>query len=248
MLAGETNFIKRKYLLIQTKRLKKFEKEILKSADSIVPITEVDKKYFESWGISKPYYVSPTGIQLQQYVVNHIQESPFSVFHFGSMDWLPNEEAVLWFINNVWEKILVKIPQAKFYIVGRGMSEKLRSLNKPNIVVVGKTKNAQQVYHQYSVMIVPLLSGSGMRIKMIEGMAYAKAIVSTAIGAEGIDVCPGKNCFIANTPDEFAEAVIKLLTDENIRNSIEAEARIFIEQHFENNLLVSKLVHFYKTL
>jgi glycosyltransferase involved in cell wall biosynthesis len=248
MLAQETGFFKRNYLTLQTKRLKKFEWAVLQGVDAIVPITEVDKNYFKKWGIHKPYHVSPTGIQLQQYQVNHGQELPFSVFHFGSMDWLPNEEAVWWFVNNVWDKILAKIPQAKFYVIGRGMSSKMLSLHKPNVVIVGKIEHAKKVYHQYSVMIVPLLSGSGMRIKMIEGMAYGKAIVSTTIGAEGIAVSNNINCMIADNPDAFAEAVIKVLTDGAIRQSIQKQARLFIEQHFENNFLVSKLVDFYKTL
>ena len=185
---------------------------------------------------------------MQQYEVNHSQELPFSVFHFGSMDWLPNEEAVLWFINNVWNRVLEKVPQAKFYVIGRGMSPKMSSLNKPNVIVVGKVESAQKVYHHYSTMVVPLLSGSGMRIKMIEGMAYGKAIVSTSIGAEGISVFNNRECLIADNPDEFAEAVIKALTDESVRQSLQRQARLFIEQHFENNFLVRKLVDFYKTL
>jgi len=248
MISNEGSFIKRKYLSLQTQRLKNFEKKILQSVDAIVPITEIDKAYFENWGIKKAYHVSPTGIQLQQYKVDHATELADSVFHFGSMDWMPNEEAVLWFIHHVWDKVLAKIPHAKFYVIGRGMSAKMLALNKPNVVVIGKIQNAEKVYHHYSVMVVPLLSGSGMRIKMIEGMAYAKPIVSTSIGAEGISITPAKNCLIANTPEDFANAIIEILSDKEKRNSLQQEARNFIEQNFENNTLVKKLVDFYKAL
>jgi glycosyltransferase involved in cell wall biosynthesis len=248
MRANESNLIKRKYLFLQTERLKKFEKKVLQSVDAIVPITEIDKQYFENWGVKKRYHVSPTGIQLQQYVVDHSTELPDSVFHFGSMDWMPNEEAVLWFINNVWEKVLAQVPRAKFYVIGRGMSAKITALNKPNVVIAGKIQNAEKVYHHYSVMVVPLLSGSGMRIKMIEGMAYAKPIVSTGIGAEGISVTSGKNCLLTDNPDDFAHAVIEILSDQGKRAALQKEARNFIEQNFENTGLVKKLVDFYKTL
>ncbi|HKC68138.1 MAG TPA: glycosyltransferase family 4 protein [Bacteroidia bacterium] len=248
MIANERNLLKRKYLSLQTNRLKKFEKNILQSADAIVTITDIDKNYFKYWGIKGPFHVSPTGIQLPQYQVNHAEELPNSVFHFGSMDWMPNEEAVLWFINNVWAKVLEKVPHAKFYIIGRGMSEKVLTLNKPNVVVVGKIQNAEKVYHHYSVMVVPLLSGSGMRIKMIEGMAYAKPIVSTNIGAEGIAVTGNKNCLLADDADDFANAVIEILNNTNKKNLLQNEARNFIEQHFENNFLVKQVVDFYKTL
>ena len=97
-------------------------------------------------------------------------------------------------------------------------------------------------------MVVPLLSGSGMRIKMIEGMAYAKPIVSTKIGAEGIEVTSSKNCLLADNADDFANAVIEVLSNNEKRKTLQNEARNFIEQHFENNTLVKQLVDFYKTL
>jgi glycosyltransferase involved in cell wall biosynthesis len=248
MLANEGNFVKKAYLSLQTHRLKKFEREILQSVDAIVTITDIDRQYLENWGIETPFYVSPTGIQLSHYLVNHTDELPNSVFHFGSMDWMPNEEAVLWFINNVWEKVLEKNPQAKFYVIGRGMGDKILGLNKPNVVVIGKIQNAEKVYHHYSVMVVPLLSGSGMRIKMIEGMAYAKPIVATNIGAEGIAITPNKNCILADNATDFANAVIEILNDEEKRKSLQNEARNFIEHYFENTTLVKQLVAFYKNL
>jgi len=248
MIANENNLVKKKYLSLQTKRLKKFEKNVLQNVDAIVTITDIDKQYFKQWGITTPFHVSPTGIQLPQYKVNHIEELPNSVFHFGSMDWMPNEEAVLWFINNVWDKVLDKVPQAKFYVIGRGMGDRILSLSKPNVVVIGKIQNAEKVYHHYSVMVVPLLSGSGMRIKMIEGMAYAKPIVSTGIGAEGIAVTANKTCLLANNATDFANSVIEILTSEEKKKSLQNEARLFIEQHFENNFLVKQLVDFYKNL
>ncbi|MHB8259879.1 MAG: glycosyltransferase family 4 protein [Bacteroidia bacterium] len=248
ILTNEKSLVKKKYLSLQANRLKTYEIRILQSADAIVPITEVDKIYFGKLNIHKPFHVSPTGIQLQQYKVNHQEEIPFSVFHFGSMDWMPNEEAVLWFVNNVWEMVVQKVPQAKFYIVGRGMSQRILSLNKPNVFVIGKIETAEKVYHQYSVMVVPLLSGSGMRIKMIEGMAYEKPIVSTSIGAEGIAVTSNKNCLLADNSDNFSNAVIEMLTNQDKRTSLQKEAKNFIEQNFENNTLVSHLVNFYRSL
>ena len=248
MLVNEKNFLKKIYLSLQTKRLRKFEKEVLHSVDAIVPITAIDQVYFKNWGIQTPCHVSPTGIQPENYLVNHSEELAGSVFHFGSMDWMPNEEAVLWFVNQVWDKVLKELPLAKFYIIGRGQGRQISQLNKPHVVLVGKTENAEKVYHRYDVMVVPLLSGSGMRIKMIEGMAYGKAIVSTRIGAEGIAVRSGKECILADDPDRFAQAVIALLKDKNQKERLQKEARSFIEQHFENKTLVKKLIDFYQTL
>ncbi len=248
MIDNEKNPAKKKYLALQNSRLKVFEYRVLKNADAIIPITAVDQKYFESWGIEKPFFSSPAGLLLDKYKVNHATEIPQSVFHFGSMDWMPNEEAVLWFAKNVWEKILQKVPQAKFYIVGRGISAKVASLGIPGVVVVGKTESAEKVYQAYQIMIVPLLSGSGMRIKLLEGMAYGKAIVSTSIGAEGISVTANTNCLLADDADTFANAVIELLTNEPKRKNLQEEARVFAEKNYDNTVLTSKLLNFYKSL
>jgi polysaccharide biosynthesis protein PslH len=248
MIENERSPVKKKYLSLQNKRLKKFEYQTLQSVDAVVPITSVDEVYFRAWGINKAYSSSPTGLVFDNYPIDNSKELPLSVFHFGSMDWMPNEEAVLWFTENVWEKVLQKIPQAKFYIVGRGMSQKVSSLIKPNVIVVGKTETAEKVYHNYSVMIVPLLSGSGMRIKVIEGMAYAKPIVSTSIGTEGIAVSSGKNCLLADSPDDFANAVIEILSSKEKKESLAKEARVFAEQFYDNTVLVKKLTQFYQTL
>jgi polysaccharide biosynthesis protein PslH len=248
MIENEKSPVKKIYLSLQNKRLKNFEYQTLQSVDVIVPITSVDEVYFRAWGINKAYCSSPTGLVFENYPIDNGKELPLSVFHFGSMDWMPNEEAVLWFTENVWERVLQKVPQAKFYIVGRGMSQKVSSLNKPNVIVVGKTETAEKVYHSYSVMVVPLLSGSGMRIKMIEGMAYAKPIVSTNIGAEGIAVSSGKNCLLADSPGDFANSVIEILSSREKKESLSKEARAFAEQFYDNTTLVKKLTQFYQTL
>jgi len=248
MIENEKSLLKKNYLALQNKRLKDFEFKTLQGVDAVVPITSIDETYFRKWGIDKPFCASPTGLLLDKYIINNTNEIPYSIFHFGSMDWLPNEEAVLWFVENVWEKILQKVPQAKFYILGRGMTPKILSLIKPNVVIVGKTDIAEKVYHNYSVMIVPLLSGSGMRIKMIEGMAYAKPIVSTHIGVEGIAVNPGKNCLLADTPEDFANAIVEILTSPAKKESLAKEARIFAEQFYDNTSLVKQVVNFYQTL
>ncbi len=248
ILENEKSIFKKKYIALQNKRLKQFENKILQSVDTIVPITTVDEKYFRNWGINKPFFSSPTGLMLDKYNVNHTKEIPNSVFHFGSMDWMPNEEAVLWFLENVWDLALQKIPHAKFYVVGRDMSQNILALKKPNVIIVGKSESAELVYQSYSIMVIPLLSGSGMRIKMIEGMAYAKPIVSTRIGAEGIAVTAEKNCLIADNQVDFANALAALLSNDEKRKNIGVEARKFAEQYFTNTTLVKQLIDFYKTI
>jgi polysaccharide biosynthesis protein PslH len=248
MIDNEKNPARKKYLSLQNARLRVFEYNVLKDCDAIIPITAVDQQYFESWNIAKPYFASPTGLLLGNYRVDHGAEKPMSVFHFGSMDWMPNEEAVLWFVKNAWPLVHRTLPEAKFYIVGRGMTGRVDSLDEPGVVVVGASDSADKVYHDYQVMVVPLLSGSGMRIKLVEGMAYGKAIVSTPVGAEGIPVQNGVQCLLAAVPADFARAVIELLQNGSRRAALQAEARRFAEMQYDNKKLVKQLLDFYANL
>lgn len=248
VIKGERNIVRKNYLKLQMKRLKKFEKDALQSADAIVPITDVDKNYFVNWGVKGKFHVCPAGISLADYPLKEGESVPASVFHFGSMDWIPNEEAVLWFVLEVWPLVLRRVPEASFHILGRGMGNKVLELCAPGIVVHNGTVFPGEVYRKYAVMVIPLLSGSGMRIKMLEGMAYSNAIVSTSIGAEGIPVKNGVDCIIADTPEAFSGAVAELLCNPDLREKMGKASRKFVEASFDNHKLGGELYSFYKSL
>jgi glycosyltransferase involved in cell wall biosynthesis len=125
------------------------------------------------------------------------------------------------------------------------MPQRFLKLNLPNVLVIEKVSDAASFYNENQIMLVPLLSGSGLRIKIIEGMAYGKPIVSTAIGAEGVCCTNGKNILIANSPAEFSDAVISLLNDETKRLKLEQEAGLLAEQEFDNKKVAAGLVEFY---
>lgn len=248
-LKNEKSLIKRWYLSLQTQRLKNFEMNVLNDLDAIVTITDVDKDFFQELGYKKPIYTCITGVDVSIYKQKLSQTvKPKTVFHFASMDWMPNQEAVEWFLNNCWQTIHKSVPDAKLVLAGRYMPDKLLKLNLPNVLVVEKVADSKMFYNENQIMLVPLLSGSGLRIKIIEGMAYGKPIVSTAIGAEGIKYTNGKNIMIANTPHEFSEAVIQLLTNDQMRLNLEKEAQLFAENEFDNKKVVSGLVDFYKSV
>ncbi|MFL5753082.1 MAG: glycosyltransferase family 4 protein [Bacteroidia bacterium] len=248
LIMNETDPVKKKYLGIQNKRLKKFEMEVLPAVDAIVTITEQDKNYFESLGIENKYLVSPTGIELSQYKLNTAAIEKFSLFHFGSMDWMPNVEAVEWFLDNVWSKYFADKPDYTFYIAGRNMPQNLQQLVYKNVKVISEVSDSIDFYNSKQLMLVPLLSGSGMRIKIIEGMAMGKAIISTGIGAEGIPVSHRENILIADTPAEFAESINELFANPALRENLEKNARELIRTQFNNKKLVAEVLSFYQTL
>lgn len=248
-LKNESSILKKWYLSLQTRRLKNFELKVMKDLDAIVTITDFDKTIFEKEGFKKPIYTCITGVDVEAYrtKVNDAKK-PRTIFHFASMDWMPNIEAVDWFLNNCWKNILNEVPDAKLVLAGRNMPQRLSKLIQPNVLVVEKVEDSRIFYNEHEIMLVPLLSGSGLRIKIIEGMAYGKAIVSTSVGAEGINYTHGKNILIADTPDDFARSVVELLKDETKRQTLEQGALNFAEKEFDNKKVVAGLVNFYKTI
>jgi glycosyltransferase involved in cell wall biosynthesis len=248
-ILNEKNRLKKTYLALQNKRLKKFELKVLATVDAIVPITEVDKKGFKRLGFKKPLYACITGVDVNEYQLRqNTPVKPNTIFYFGSMDWLPNQEAVMWFLDHCWPQIHKTVPEARFVIAGRGMPPELLHLSKPNVLVIENVSDGKAFFHQHQLMIVPLLSGSGLRIKIIEGMAYGKAIVSTSVGAEGINYTDKKDILIADTPATFIDAVTGLLKDGARRAELEKNATVLAHREFDNLKVVAGLVHFYKEL
>ena len=246
---NESDLIRRIYLKLQNRRLKKFELEVFSKVDAIVPITSTDETEIKKLGCSKPLFSCITGVDIRQYLEKAaVQEKNNTIFYFGSMDWLPNQEAVTWFLEHCWERIHSAVPSAKLIIAGRGMPLHFFHITRPNVSIVENVENGQVFYQQHQVMIVPLWSGSGLRIKIIEGMAHGKAIVSTTIGAEGIGYTHGNNILIADNASDFSTAVIELLNSPQKRHELELNAAEYARGEFDNEKVVTKLVSFYQQI
>jgi glycosyltransferase involved in cell wall biosynthesis len=248
-LANEKPGPKKTYLSLQAKRLKTFEEKVVKEVDAIVSITDVDGKMLQQLSPGKKGTTCITGVDPLEYAnTSGIKQKEKSVFIFSSMDWLPNIEAVNWFVSNCWNKIHKAVPECKLVIAGRNMPEQIRKMTLPNVLIVENVKSSKEFYLSHSIMLVPLLSGSGLRIKLVEGMAYGKAIVSTTVGAEGIKGLDKEKITLADGADDFANAVIGLLQDDVKRKKMEEAALKHAETHFSNEIVVKELVKFYTQL
>ena len=235
------------YLKNLSKRIRRFEKSMINTYDLLVPITERDGRILEEMGNKKPMHVSPTGIDTTALIPHSKNLEHPSLFHIGSLEWSPNQEGLIWFIEKSWPKIHKKFPELKFYIAGRNAPEWLiRKFDAPNIEFIGEVPDAYEFMNSKSIMVVPLFSGSGMRIKIIEGMALGKPIISTLIGTEGISTTSGKNILIANNEDEFTDAVSKLIADKSTFQEISRNAIEYIHEKFDNLALAGALSGFYK--
>jgi len=246
-LKQEQNFLKKIYLKHLLTRLRKFELSFINTYDTIIPITKRDDKLLTEFGNNKPSHVSPTGIDLTKYNKSEINFSEIRLFHLGSLDWIPNTEGLLWFLQNIWKKLTVQHPDLTFTIAGRNAStdfiKQIKSYR--NIIFKGEIENAIDFMHQHNVMIVPLLSGSGMRIKIIEGMAVGNIIITSPKGAEGIDAESGKEILIVDNPDEFIKQINYILNNKEKAEQISEAAKHCISVNFDNFAITESLMNFY---
>lgn len=247
-LQNEKNSIKKNYLTIQNNRLKAFEINAFEESDAIVTITDEDKKNISAICPGKRVYTCLTGVNLNSYSQVSNPEYPNTLFHFASMDWMPNIEAVDWLMNTVWDKVIAQKPDAKLVLAGRGMPERLKKLASKNITIIDDVKDSSEFYRTYDIMLVPLWSGSGLRIKLVEGLAYGKAIITTSIGAEGIPYTKNKDFLIADSSEDFTKAILTLLSDDMLKQNLQRSARALAESSFDYKHIAANLIAFYKDL
>ncbi len=239
--------LRAKYLKNLSKRIKRFEESYLNSYDLLVPITDRDGQILDKLGNSKPKHTSQTGIDFASLVPTAKKLEFPSLFHIGALDWAPNQEGLIWFFDNCWTKIREKCPNVKFYLAGRNAPDWFeRRIKRAGVEYLGEINDAYDFINSKAIMVVPLFSGSGMRIKIIEGMSLGKPIVTTDIGTEGIPTTNSENILIANDAEQFVDAVVKLVNDRELADNIGKNAIGFIQEKFDNLSQAEALIEFYK--
>ena len=238
--------IKKAYLKLLYNRLKSFEDKQLQLVDGIATISKNDMEHFKVLGIKSPMVNIPFSINPEVYYP-YSQQSSNDLFFIGSLDWHPNQEGLDWFLNTIWPDLKTKFPTIKFHIAGKGMPKKYREIADKKIIIHGEVNNATEYINNGGIMIVPLFSGSGIRIKVLEGMALAKPIVSTSKGIEGIKVTDNE-LLVANTKTEFIQSISKIIENKDTKEKLSVNARTFVHQNFNNDKIINQLISFYKSL
>jgi polysaccharide biosynthesis protein PslH len=249
MSENASNPIKKNYLRLLANRLKEFEIKSFNRVDGICAMTQIDSKEISKLSPGVALGTFPSGYQKEEGdgEFSEVVEEK-ALFHIASMDWQPNQEAVDWFLSEVWPVVISKNKQAKIYLAGREMPDRYKKLNMDGVHVVGEVAVAKEFYASKKIMIVPLLSGSGMRVKIIEGMAMGKTIVSTSVGAEGIHVTHGENILIADTAELFANEILKTLEDDDFCDELSKNAQELIANEYNNDVVCAKLIQFVEQL
>ncbi len=246
-IASQQKFSFKKFYCKEiARRVKNLKKEVINKYDVLIPITDRDSKRFEDLGNEMPTHVVPAGIDTEKLIPQPEKIVFPSVCHIGTLDWMPNQEGLIWFLKNAWEQLNELHPDLEFNIAGRNAPEWLNKLfNSYNVNFYGEIADAYDFINKNAIMVAPLFSGSGMRVKIIEGMALGKAIITTPVGIEGIPATNGKNIIIEETPEGFIKQIDKLIKNRESINEIGKNAIKFVKENFDNTNISAALIDFY---
>jgi sugar transferase (PEP-CTERM/EpsH1 system associated) len=216
------------------RKMEAAERRYLRLADRVLAVSETDRDAFAAFLNAEKLTVIPTGVDGEYFQPLPGEETANSLVFTGSMDWLPNEDAIFYFTDAILPLIREHSPEVFLDVVGRNPSRKLQALaeSEKSIRLTGWVDDIRPFVGRGSVCIVPLRIGGGTRLKIFEAMAMGKAVVSTSVGAEGLAVRSGENIVLADTPNDFAQAVISLLRDPGRRQQLGVAARTLVQENY----------------
>lgn len=243
---NEKKRIRKWYFRNLSRRLKEFELGTVMKADYLVTISEEDERFFIKQGYPKHVITIPAGMHLDEYSLTDLPEEA-SLFYIGALDWLPNQEGLEWFLDYVWDELYSKVPGIRLHVAGRNAPGPfVKKLNRKGITYHGEVEDAKSFMQAYRVMIAPLFTGSGIRIKILEGMAMGRPVVTTPAGIEGIPAGYGKEVLIAGDAPQFVRQVEKLISDGELAGHLATEGRKLIREKFDTLALSARLSRFYE--
>ena len=227
-----TNLFMKLFWRSQWRKLHRYEGEACRRFSGVVAVSDVDKQVMEKEFQAEHVWAIPTGVDLEFFTPRQDTVEPNSLVFTGSMDWLPNEDALLFFAEHILGRIKASIPDVTVSIVGRKPSARLLERLKayPEMKILGRVADIRPHVARHAAYIIPLRIGGGTRIKFYEAMAMGKAVVSTSIGAEGLPVTHGEQVLLADRAEDFAAAVVRVLSDHALRARLEQASRRFVEE------------------
>lgn len=245
----EGNPLKRIFLGTMAARLEQFERRYLRQFDATAAITEEDAQRLRAMHCPEPVVFIPAGVELSRVQRDPTtRPKPRTLFMIGSLDWLPNQEGVEWLLREVWPTVHAEMPDVELHIAGRNAPAYLLNLRADNVVMHGFVDSAPAFMQQYELMLVPLMSGGGMRVKIIEGMALGKAVLSTGLGAEGIAVRDGHNLLVRDGAADWLNALRAWYRGEIDVSQIGAEAARTAASVYDNRRVVQRFIDLYEQL
>ncbi len=256
---GEGNLLKKLVLEREWRALRRFEAMALGQFDQVVTVTEEDRRTLQallaatsrrisdrdllSAPVIPKFTTIPICVDTEAFRPVSPQPGARDVLHLGTMFWPPNVEGVIWFARQVWPFVQAAVPEARLIIVGKNPPAEVQALSRETspgdaarsggVRVIGYVADPQSYLEQAGVFIVPLFAGSGMRVKIVDGWRWGLPVVSTTIGAEGIRYRDGENILIADGPEAFAAAVVRVFDETDLNHRLRENGRRWVEEHYD---------------
>ncbi len=239
------------YSFFQWRRLRRFERDLCRAAGQVLAVSEADADALRRLA-GAPVTVVPNGIDAAHYAqppAEPVDLGPGALVFSGKMDYRPNVDAALWFADAVLPRVREAAPEARFVVVGQKPHPRLERLRgRSGVELTGWVPAVEPYLHAATVYVTPLRMGSGTRFKVLQAMAAGCAVVSTPLGAEGIDATPGREIVLADTEADFAQAVIDLLRNPERRRDLGQAAQILVRKRYDWSVIVPRLLALYPVL
>ncbi len=239
------------YSLIQWRRLIHFERWICQSSDQVIATSQPDADAFARLAPEARISVVPNGIDVNEYMQPsaQLELGSAALLFTGTMDYRPNVDAALWFADQILVRVRAAVPEARLFIVGRSPHPRLDVLRqRPDIELTGYVQDIRPFLNGCAVYIVPLRMGAGTRLKLLQAMAASRAIVSTTMGAQGLDVTSGREMILADDAATFAQSVITLLRDPARRDALGRAAQTLVCERYDWSVLIPRMVAVYREM
>ncbi len=240
-LALDNRGPKATYLRSLARRMAVFELRLWQEADLIIAITEADADVMRAQKITTPIVVAPFGIDASE-TEKAFPPLPLKLYHIGAMDWQPNYEALHWFLKEVWPQVHAQMPELSFHFAGRAMPEAMREGLPAGVFCAGEVGDAAAFIEDKHLLVVPLRSGSGIRVKTMEGMAAGKLVLSTDVGMQGIEAAAGVHFLRANTAAEFVSQIAWAAAHPEAVMRIATEAGRMVRERYDAGHIMQHLI------
>jgi glycosyltransferase involved in cell wall biosynthesis len=229
----ETTRWRRALLAAEWRRMRRYEARVCRLARLTVAVSEADRALLAANAPDADIRAIPTGVDAAYFHPNGASEKPARLVFTGSMDWYPNEDAILHFMDAILPRLRRRVPGLTISVVGRNPSDRLKALGAARgVQITGTVDDVRPYVAEAAVYVVPLRIGGGTRLKIFEALAMGKAVVSTSVGAEGLPLTPGQHFLQADSPEDFAKAVLALLEDVPRRRAIGEAGRRLVEARY----------------
>lgn len=235
------------FLYLESWKLKRLESKMFTQVDLGVTVSELDKKILQTLCPGGKFVVVENGVETEKFKPSNEKVETNKLVWVGGFDHFPNKQGMHYFLENIYQRIKQRLPEIRLDIVGGGIPEKLKKLCKgdASIKLLGYVEDPLPYIQKATVFISPILSGGGTRLKILEAMSAGKAIVTTSIGCEGIDGTDGKHFIVADKPNDFCDAILRVINEPDLRKMLASNARHLAETFYDWKIIVGKLSNTY---